>query len=851
MMLSHAIKNGLCNNLTLTRCMMHVLFLLWMFFMVLMLLLNERNVVDAKRNSILENEEGSEPRRLYIPVQPSTEAATKFPRFLIFIYHHFPCYLLQHQFPQYDCTEEEKGYWLSYAQEHGSSLSHAYSSYSSEAAARYHSFYYNENLSIFDKFKNTHDVLVVGPRSEAKYPNDRRLDDKDFSGSDNYALWLKKYFPIIPTEENGQISSVDALFECMTEDANNDVCQQEFFDLKNEGKTHLRYVVNSTIQWFNEKRDYQSTKPFVAVVNLPGLHPSMIKSSHKQRRLNAEKDISLPKEQIKNYFASIDSAIKDILQAINFADRSDVITVTTADSMYPESQSLISDIISLDENHNKEYKPEMLQKWSQLSQTPFIITGPYIASGRVIQTPFSIKHAMETLVMLSKTEVSQIPVLMQTQSEDALLLPFLNQNAAQYDFLTLSPGKFVEIYPDHHSPLNAMSESIKVDWRVIITHLRSIDTLVEAICIYWPKKQRLSRHFFDLSGSDLLESPVHDEIWMVVWNEAIVSMETDWKTICEASLPSTTDGNDNGDEDNHNSSSNNNNNNDNSNENSNEEKTNNQKGVPPTTPSPTPPYDLSPNGMATSSPTIFHIPEKEEIKEMVMTPEFLFGIVSGILFLVLVIIPIGICCCCKSCCSKENNAPKTTRGRFSRISPTADNSTTTDNSTSNQLSIVTDNELDGIQLTDISVSANSLPSSLPESLSYISRCASEFIKNPKVSPTEFENRWGSNNTSEISNGGNNLEFWGLSLKLVPSIDTLKSILEPLHVELLASGTVSGVMKAYFFSRDKDTMELSQMEISIVIQTGRMSVVFKPSSRQIKERTFIEGIQFVLNENLSR
>jgi hypothetical protein len=95
-----------------------------------------------------------------------------------------------------------------------------------------------------------------------------------------------------------------------------------------------------------------------------------------------------------------------------------------------------------------------------------------------------------------------------------------------------------------------------------------------------------------------------------------------------------------------------------------------------------------------------------------------------------------------------------------------------------------------------------------------------FEANPVVGASSFESLW---NQCQI------VDVWGHSVHFAPVAPKLVPLLARLHCGVVASGTVSGVEKVYFFARTKKQANLALIEVSVNLATQRLSAVLKSSA----------------------
>ena len=96
--------------------------------------------------------------------------------------------------------------------------------------------------------------------------------------------------------------------------------------------------------------------------------------------------------------------------------------------------------------------------------------------------------------------------------------------------------------------------------------------------------------------------------------------------------------------------------------------------------------------------------------------------------------------------------------------------------------------------------------------------AAAFEPSPTLAASEFESGW---NRAQV------VDVWGETLARVPLGATVLPYMQRLRFATVATGTVSGVEKAYFCARAGSV--LAMLELSLDLATHRLSVVFKSTS----------------------
>ena len=94
-----------------------------------------------------------------------------------------------------------------------------------------------------------------------------------------------------------------------------------------------------------------------------------------------------------------------------------------------------------------------------------------------------------------------------------------------------------------------------------------------------------------------------------------------------------------------------------------------------------------------------------------------------------------------------------------------------------------------------------------------------FVDNPALEPEDYERKWQSMDTTKL---------WGSSLARLPNESELENLMLKDKVHCMASGSVEGVQKFYFYAehRDSSISHLFMVECSLTLSTKRIAFVFQ-------------------------
>lgn len=101
-----------------------------------------------------------------------------------------------------------------------------------------------------------------------------------------------------------------------------------------------------------------------------------------------------------------------------------------------------------------------------------------------------------------------------------------------------------------------------------------------------------------------------------------------------------------------------------------------------------------------------------------------------------------------------------------------------------------------------------------------SRSKAVFQKAPAVSAEMFEQAWVQHDQVQV---------WGATLESCFTEEYFIGLLKPGHVHCLASGQVAGILKFYLYAQYSSGSSLSMAEVSLAMDTKRISCVFKDGS----------------------
>jgi hypothetical protein len=111
---------------------------------------------------------------------------------------------------------------------------------------------------------------------------------------------------------------------------------------------------------------------------------------------------------------------------------------------------------------------------------------------------------------------------------------------------------------------------------------------------------------------------------------------------------------------------------------------------------------------------------------------------------------------------------------------------------------------------------------------------------PHLKASEFESKWASLST---------VDMWGATLRAQPAQGELEKALSAQGIVCMASGTVGGVSKYYFFAQEDATAQLFMAEVSVNIATLRLSAVLKAGDASLGE-AFVAKIKEGLADKIA-
>jgi hypothetical protein len=246
----------------------------------------------------------------------------------------------------------------------------------------------------------------------------------------------------------------------------------------------------------------------------------------------------------------------------------------------------------------------------------------------------------------------------------------------------------------------------------------------------------------------------------------------------------------------------------------------------------------------------------DDLEELVDSPRFIAGIASGGA-LVLLSFCFFFCmwtCVFKRCCGgRKANLERGGVGRFQRVGNadgggdvemSSATKTSSSGPTSNPLSnpgSKTENSF-GISLGRNAANASNGPGNVSQSAIGMKQSTPSsgssspavrqlpllrFVDHPALEPEDYERKWQSMDTTKL---------WGTTLGRLPSESELEDLMLKDKVQCMASGSVEGVQKFYFYAehRDPTGSHLFMIECSLTLATRRIAFVFKTSSEGKKD-----------------
>lgn len=141
-------------------------------------------------------------------------------------------------------------------------------------------------------------------------------------------------------------------------------------------------------------------------------------------------------------------------------------------------------------------------------------------------------------------------------------------------------------------------------------------------------------------------------------------------------------------------------------------------------------------------------------------------------------------------------------------------------------------------VTTIPVTPLPQPLPLPAPVSSPVPARGGLVARPQLKASDFEGRWKALPTIEV---------WGAQFAREPRAGEVERALAPRHISCMASGSVSGVLKFYFFAQGADATSLAIAELSLTLASRRASCLVKATPKDLGAQ-FLDAIRAGLNDD---